>query len=210
VWAVANITKTPAGSYRVLIRRKGLKTVCKTFPLMKEAKVFAAESETRIKGIKLEVPIPVVTEYTIAQLMDTYALMRKTNNKEIVKKNSEWHPLLRIRKYFGHLNARDINKTILIDYCTRQSATKISPNQNFVDISKLGTIYNYATSYLELDFNEKLITKHWKTLKMMGLTKRCKSRDRRPTHKELTDILDKLEQPYKDVTRFASITGIGF
>jgi len=109
---MASIVKTPDGTYRVKIRRKGYPAVSKNFEKKTHAQRWATQVEAEMaKGIF--VSMSDAEKFTIAELMDQYS------EKIVPEKKSDYDIRCRLRllrPHFGHLTLAALTPTIVKSY----------------------------------------------------------------------------------------------
>ncbi len=193
------------GAWRALIRRKGYKSISKSFPTKAKAVTWAKDIEGQVTSGK---PIKVTSDsMTIAQMIDKYHKMRSTT-RPILDTSNEHYVLLQLKRNLGHIMAAHLTVDDLVAWATsRREADAAGPYTVNIDLGRLGTIYRYASSGLP-----DVVGAARPKLTYLGLIGGGGKRDRRPTEDETFRIreymLKKHGQVYVDAIDFAATSAM--
>jgi integrase len=203
---VASILKVGA-KWRALIRRKGHKSICKTFPTKAAAEQWARKIEGQIDAGK-----PVAEERsTVADLIDEYRRLRD-KSRPIVDSSTEHYTLKQLKAGLGTRPVTRLTPQDLVGYCTmRRDEDGAGPYTCNMDISKLGTVLRYSGMVMGLPVSD-VVAAARPLLKHLGLIGGGGRRERRPTADELTAIADWLAREkgelFAEIVRFAVATAM--
>lgn len=183
---MASITQIN-GKWRALIRRKGHKSICKTFATKAEAERFSRQIEAKIDQGK-----PVSLGITsVSDLIQAYRDLR-AKVRPILDTSNEHYMLKHLRDGLGDVDARKLSPDDLLTYCTQRKDEGAGPYTLNMEISKLGTVLRYAGSAKGLELPETI--KHARPLLThMGLIGGGGKRERRPTEDEIDSIYNHLK-----------------
>lgn len=187
--------------WRALIRRKGHKSICKTFGTKAAATRWARDIEA-----KMDAGVPVREERaTVGDLIDAYRKLRDQSRP--VRDDSNEHYMLRhLKAGLGTLQAARITPQDLAGYCTRRRDEGAGPYTCNMDVSKLGTVLRYA-GMAQASALPDVVGAARPLLMHLGLIGGGGRRERRPTVDELQRVLSWLAehkgQLYADIVTFA-------
>jgi integrase len=187
--------------WRALIRRKGHKSICKTF-----ATKAAAEKWARGIESKLDDGLPVAEERTtVADMIETYRKLRDQSRP--VRDDSTEHYILRsLTAGLGTLQVARLTPQDLAGYCTRRRDEGAGPYTCNMDVSKLGTVLRYAGMARAVPVPDVAGAAR-PLLAHLGLIGGGGRRERRPTVDELQRVLVWLAENkgplYSDIVTFA-------
>lgn len=205
---MASITKV-AGSWRVLIRRKGCKSICKTFGTKVAAQRWALETETALVEGRSYSPATV----TINDLIDAYRSAREKSGREILDTSTEHYMINNLVAEFGHRVASTIATADLVKFCERRKKEGAGPYTVNMEVSKLGTLLRHGSSLLNVLLPD-LIGQARPTLSHLGLIGSGGKRSRRPTDDEVSALFDHFRAhteygpPMEDLMKVAMIVGL--
>lgn len=197
----------PIGSkWRALIRRKGHKPICETFPTKAAAEQWARKIEAQIDLGK-----PVQTDgATIASLIVTYRRLRDTN-RPISDKSNEHYMLNHLSEDLGHHDIMRLTSDDLLGWARMRADQGAGPLTVNMELGKLGTAIHYACAAKRITPPDAIGTAR-PLLKHMGLIGDGNQRDRRPSEDELRRVLKRLEEKhgtrYSDPVKFAAINAM--
>lgn len=184
--------------WRALIRRRGHKSICKTF-----ATKAAAESWARGIEAQLEQGPPVVdTGLTVAKMIKTYRELRD-KTRPILDTSNEHYVLQHLEEGLGAYRAARLTTDNLVAWCMKRREEGAGPYTLNIEVSKLGTVMRYTTEGLPDVVGQARPKLHY-----LGLIGGGGKRERRPTEDELARILDALPEKYAEATRFAVATAM--
>ena len=209
---MASITKR-GNSWRVLVRRKGHPTYCRTFPKKSEAEKWARGLEGELDNKETPSPSAVFGKVlTIAEVIQKYRDMRESS-RPISDSSTEHYTLKNLERHLGHIDVTKITPQDLVGYCeARKDSDKPAGQYTLnMDVSKLGTVMRYTAALLHLNFPD-VTAQARPLLSHLGLIGGGGKRERRPTEDELHHIIKTLEekhgQIYADAVRFAVATAM--
>jgi integrase len=185
------------GKWRALIRRKGRPQITKRFEKKSDAERWAREIEDQLDAGRL----PERHE-TVSDMIKEYRRLRDLS-RPIDDKSTEHYTLKTLDRHLGKKSAVLTVEDLIAFAVERKSKERAGPYTINCDISKLGTIYRYASNGIPEVMNQARAK-----LKYLGLIGDGGKRERRPEDDEFARILGALEQPYRDATLFACITAM--
>lgn len=184
-------------SWRALIRRKGRKSISKTFRTKAEAVTWARGIEAQLDAGQ---PVRPAGE-TVADIVARYRRLRDIS-RPIADTSNEHYTLLRIAAYFGDLPAARLTADDLVGWATKRRDEGAGPYTVNMDISKLGTVLRYAGEGLP-----DVVGQARPKLAYLGLVGGGGRRERRPTDDEMHRLCEALPQ-FADWLRFAVLTAM--
>ncbi|MCM5682945.1 site-specific integrase [Schlegelella sp. S2-27] len=204
---MASILKV-GDKWRALIRRKGHKAQCKTFPTKAQAEVWARQREADLDRGEAA---PADTGITIGQLIDTYRDLRD-KSRPISDSSNEHYQLVKLKKELGDKRAMTIKPQDLVDFASkRKNVDKAGPYTVNMDVSKLGTALRYAASALHITIPD-VVGSARPLLAHLGLIGGGGKRERRPTEDELRRVIAHLDAEYgriyADAVAFAAVAAM--
>jgi len=188
-------------SYRVLIRKKGEKTISKTFTKKAIAQAWAIKKEAEIERGEF------CNDYTnVGSLIKRYIV-------EVGKYNpigsSKMCSLEMLRRELGHLKLKDLDGDLLYNFAV---ARNVKPCTLQSDMGYLGAVLSIAESLWNMKPNLKEYKRCMNNLQRFGLVGASDERDRRVSDFELTEILNnvnsRLAVSLHDVVWFAVHTAM--
>jgi integrase len=199
---MANIAQIGPRSFRVLIRRKGIKTICRTFKTEKEAKLWAAQTEATIAA-----GYPVKPKYgvTVGQAIYAYRVLRETGSRPISAKSNETYMLAHLERDLGDVTIDALIPQRLAQYAKRRQKDGAGKTTVNMEVSKLGTVLKYAAISLNQQWGDPVGAAR-PLLDHLGLIGTGRSRDRRPSADELKRLRRKLAPLMVDIVDFAILT----
>lgn len=197
---MASITKVGL-KWRALIRRKGHKTQCKTFPNKIQAEQWARQVETDFdRGIVMAEP----GKLTMAQVLQAYRELRD-GSRPISDSSNTHYMIKRLTEGLGDKLAGNLNPQHLVDYAKMRREEGAGPYTINMEIGTLGTVMRYAMIPLRVALPD-VVSQSRPLLTHLGLIGGGGKRERRPLEDELQAILKELKQPYADAVLFAVAT----
>lgn len=198
------------GKWRALVRRKGEKSYCKTFPTEGQAKQWAKKIEVQLDaGRKPGTPSPA-DKVLVSQLIKAYRQLRDTA-RPIEDTSNEHYMLKTLDAYLGHLDARTMTTEDLVEFAKTRRDEGAGPYTINMDISKLGTIFRMVTSLKGFTLPD-VVGNARPALNHLKLIGGGNKRERRPTADELKRILARITErrgkPYADAALFAILTAM--
>jgi integrase len=202
---MASIQKIGA-SWRALIRRKGHKSICKTFPKKAEAIEWARGIEAQIDNKQ-----PVAhAGLTLAKAIEKFRELRETS-RPILDTSNEHYTLNRLEECLGDIEIAKLSVDDLVGFCTKRKDEGAGPYTINMDISKLGTVLRYTAHPLGFQLVD-VVGASRPTLSYYGLIGGGGRRERRPTEDELVKVvaylLENNGQKYADAVIFSSVSAM--
>ncbi len=184
--------------WRALIRRRGHKSICKTFPTKAAAVSWSQDIEAQIETGK-----PVLQpQMTVAVLIEQYRRLRE-HSRPILDTSNEHYVLKHLADGLGDKRISHLNTDDLVGWCAKRREDGAGPYTVNIEISKLGTVMRYAADGLP-----DVVGQARPKLTYLGLIGGGGRRERRPTEDELARILEALPEKYAEATRFAVATAM--
>ncbi len=199
---MASITKV-GSSWRALIRRKGHKTLCKTFKTKAQAEIWARQREAEIDRGEIVAEPGLLT---IQDLLASYRELRD-QSRPIADTSNEHYMLKHLEAGLGDRRAGALSSQDLAAFCQMRKEEGAGPYTVNMEISKLGTALRYAGAFLKLSLPD-VVGQARPLLNHLGLIGSGGKRERRPTEDEILRLLEQLRQPYADVVRFGIATAM--
>lgn len=204
---MASIIKV-GDKWRALVRRKGHRVQCRTFPVKARAVEWARGIEAAIDAGQ---PAAEVSGLTVAQVIEEYRALRE-GSRPISDKSTEHYTLRQLSAGLGTLQAARLTPADLVGYCTmRRDEDGAGPYTCNMDVSKLGTAMRYASMSLAMPIPDVVATAR-PLLSHLGLIGGGGRRERRPTEDEVSAIVAHMETGrglmFADIVRFAILTAM--
>lgn len=201
---MASITKV-GDNWRALIRRKGHKTLCKTFKTKAQANAWSLQREAEIaRGEIVASPGAV----SIAQVIESYRELRDAA-RPIADTSNEHYMLKHLSEGLGDKRAGSLSAQDLADFCSMRKEEGAGPYTCNMEISKLGTAMRYASIALKMALPD-VVGQSRPLLSHLGLIGGGGKRERRTNDDELPRIIEWLiknkGQIYGDAVEAAVIT----
>jgi integrase len=193
--------------WRALVRRKGFKTVCRTFTTKARAVEWARRLESQMDVGKA----PVETGLTVGRVIDEYRRLRD-KSRPISDSSTEHYTLRQLKDALGDKLADRLTPADLVGYCTaRRDDDGAGPYTCLMDVSKLGTVMRYAGMALGQPLPD-VVAAARPLLKHLGLIGGGGKRERRPTEDEIHAIIRHMTNGrgvmFADIVRFAILTAM--
>ena len=205
------IVKLPSGSWRAQVRRKG-KYVSDTFRRQRDAEEWALETERNIdRGL---MPATVLRKgiRTFADIIDLHVTDMHEVGKPI--RRSKAAVLEALKVSLGTTRIQDLRRIKLIDYGKKRAKQGAGPATVAIDFSFVGTLLTHAAAVHGIEVFPEEVRLARVALSRLGLIGKAKERDRRPTQKELDDLISYFENkprqliPMSRIIRFAVATAM--
>lgn len=180
---MASIIKIGFG-WRAQIRRKGHKSITRTFPTKAEAEAWGRKIEASIDtGLPAVEPAVV----TVGELIAEYRKQREEAGREILDTSNTHYTLNRLDGGLGHIRAEALSTADLVEWCKVRRREGAGPLTVNMDVGQLSTVLRHAGSLMGLRLPDVV---GWArpTLHHLGLIGAGKHRERRPTADELERI----------------------
>lgn len=192
--------------WRAIVRKQGHPAQSRSFSTKARAQAWAKQVENDLE----DTSIGVKHTPTIGDLIDRHLLHLETTSSRGRKNFTSARNLK--KSIDEDTLATEMTYTMLLDFCrTRIDVDEVKPATVLSDVMFLSGAVTTATveERLPVEFRTKMAT--WREgLKRAGVTSRPESRDRRPSDKELEDLLTHTKHNralrrirYHDVIRFA-------
>lgn len=197
----------PLGAkWRALVRRKGHKSICKTFPTKAAAEVWARKIEGQLDQGK---PIEQ-DDITIGKLVEIYRSMRDAS-RPILDTSNEHYMLRRLAKDLGEIGALKLAIDDLLGWAQMRADEGAGPYTINMELGKLGTVYRHACAAKRLTPPD-VIGQARPLLTHMGLIGGGGKRERRPNDDELLRVIQHLDthkgKKYAEAVAFAAINAM--
>jgi integrase len=197
--------------WRAQVRRKGAKSITKTFPTKAAATSWARKIEADLEaGIGTFDAATV----TVGMLIARYRELREDSGRDIADTTNEWYILRRLEDGFGEKQAAALEVDEIIEWCQMRRREGAGPLTINMDISKLGTVFRHAGSAMRLRLPD-VVGYARPTLHHLGLVGSGGKRERRPTEDELSRLFawfdenrERLGPPMTDIVYLAIVLGL--
>lgn len=172
------------GAWVADIRRKGHKSISKSFPTKGKAQAWAREIEGQIDAMQFK-DTRGLAHITLSQLIDRYTeeiggiKPFGRNKSDVLRKWKVSH---------GSTSISELTEDALIDY-VRERAKTVSGVTIAVDLAYLGGVLRTAKELWRLPVDVSITTSARSGLRYMGLSAKSKERERRPTQAEIDDLV---------------------
>lgn len=199
---MASVTKV-GSSWRALIRRKGHKSLCKTFKTKAQAETWARQRESEIDRGE------IVAEPGVLRISEVILAYRELRDKSrpIADTSNEHYMLKHLSEGLGDKRAGALSPQDLVDFCQMRKEEGAGPYTINMEISKLGTAMRYAAAVMKVSLPDAVGSAR-PLLNHLGLIGGGGKRERRPTEDEVTRLLVQLKQPYSDIVAFGIATAM--
>jgi len=139
---VPTIVRTPAGTWKALIRKRGWPTVVKTFRTKRDAEDWSRRTEDEIvRGVYIDRAASERLMFTAA--MDRY-LAEITPTKKASTQRNERLFAETLKVYFGKYSLAAINSEIVAAFRDKRLAEGRRPNTVRLDLALLGHLFTVA------------------------------------------------------------------
>lgn len=196
---MASITQTGPSSFRVLVRKKGIKPICKTFRTAREAAAFAARAEIAVEDGKAASLYPLVT---VAKAVEKFREFRDKGARPISRTATEHYYLNHLVDGLGDVAIDKLTPKRLMNWCSMRAEDGAGPSTLNSEISKLGTVLRFAGMVMDTAFPD-VVGAARPLLEYQNLIGPSQSRNRRPTGDELQRLSTVLSPALWDVVQFA-------
>lgn len=196
---MASIIETPAGTFRVLVRRKGSKTRCATFKTRREAERWARATEADIEAGR---PVGRAGGGTVADAIAAYRTLRDSGRRSIAPGSNEHYMLGHLERDLGDVAVAALTPQRLATFAKRRAEDGAGPYTVNMEVSKLATVLRYAAISLHATWGDPVAAAR-PLLDHLGLIGPGQSRDRRPTAAELVALRAAVDSRMRDIIDFA-------
>lgn len=184
--------------WRALVRRRGHKSICKTFPTKAAAVAWAQDVEAQ-----LETGQPAVNpQETVGGLIRKYRALRE-HSRPVLDTSNEHYILRHLDAGLGGIKVAHLSIDDLVGWCRKRRDEGAGPYTVNIEVSKLGTMMRYAGEGLP-----DIVGQARPKLTYFGLIGGGGKRERRPTADELERLLEALPARYAEAVRFAVATAM--
>jgi integrase len=210
---MASIKKLPSGNFRALIRMSGFETQSETFKKSNDAKVWAKNTEDKLKAMRRSGKAMPPKGSTFADFIDKY--IEETDPVKPHGKNKK-ACLERLKKDFSDVLMIDMTEYRISEYVSKRSKSRnykgeiISGVTISVDLSYISTVLGWAKHVKNYDVDDFAAKKVRASLSKRGFKTKSEERDREATAQELEKIMKAYEKkgarqliPMWDLIRFA-------
>jgi integrase len=191
---MAVIQKTTSGTYRVLIRAKGVYK-SKNFKTMADARAFASGVESQIRSATFAASDGLVTMpkgVTLSMLVDKFFAKCEESKTEVGKTKAATFRSLQKHR-IGQVKCEDITRLVLTDYANER-LKKVSGASVAGDLSIIASLFRWARVGLGVDIHtDKLIRAVRESLSERGIDTRSQQRERVATDEEIEAICSHIE-----------------
>lgn len=197
---MASITQTGPKSWRVLIRRKGHKALCRTFKTEKEARAFGRKAEADIESGRHVSSGGT----TVADAVDAFRELREQGKRPVRPTSNEEYMLRHLSDPdgIGGVRVDRLTPQKVAEWCRTRHDDGAGPYTVGMEISKLATVLKYAAISLHTVLPD-IVGAARPLLEYSGLIGPGQARTRRPSPAELDAVLEQLGPQMQDVVRFA-------
>lgn len=205
------IVKLPSGNWRAQVRRKG-RYVSGSFRRQRDAEEWALEAERSIdRGLTPRV-VDAKDVKTFADIIDLHINDMEEVGKPI--RRSKAAVLEALKTSLGLSRIQDLRRIKLIEYGKKRAKEGAGPATVAIDFSFIGTLLTHAAAVHGIQVLPEEVRLARVALSRLGLIGKAKERDRRPTQKELDDLIHYFENkprqviPMSRIIRYAVATAM--
>ena len=195
------------GRWRALVRRRGFKSQCKTFPTKAQAQAWARQVESDMDAGNVSATLGALT---IADVLKAYRNLRD-KARPISDSSNEHYMLKALERGLGHHRLAAVRPDALVDYATMRREEGAGPYTVSMDVSKLGTAMRYGAAALRITPPD-IVGAARPLLTHLRLIGGGGKRERRPAEDELAAIVAYMRSNYGDVyadaVTFAAMTAM--
>ncbi len=208
---MATIQKTIAGTWRAIIRRKGVAT-SRTFQRKVDAVAWAQEIELGIHRGQSPRLISKRRSVTVVELIDQHC----EDLREVGRapRRSKDYCLKKLKERLGHVKVENLTREFLINFGKQRAKSGAGPVTVGMDFTYLKTVSEHAVAIHGIAINTEPIKHARIALRRLGLIGKSKERDRRPSKDELVRLYnyfytnDRQKIPVSRLMKFAIATGM--
>jgi len=191
---MASITKR-GDSWFAQVRRKGHRSISKSFPKKSQAVEWARGIETEIDSKRYQ-DNRSASEWLFSELVDRYvedigALKPFGRNKADVLK--------KLRESLGHLNLNELTEQELMTYVSKRNEAGAGGVTISIDLTYIGAVLRAAKQLWKIPVSLEFVDRVRANLKYIGISTRSKERDRRPTQEELDALISYFNRPAQKI-----------
>lgn len=198
------------GNWRAQVRRKGHKTITKTFPTKKAAEAWARCVEADIDSGK------VVSEdalLTVSKVIEKYRELRETSGRPVRDDSNSHYMLRHLDEGLGAYSVATLDTAKILKWCQVRKREGAGPYTINMEVGTLGTVLRHVGSLLRLRLPD-IVGEARPTLTHFGLIGGGGKRERRPTADELAALFGyfakhpEMGPPMEDIIRLAIVIGL--
>lgn len=193
---MASITQRGPNSWRVLIRRAGSKSICKTFKTEAQAKAFVIEQDG-------EQPDGL----TVGEVVQAYRKLREDSRKPIPRNSNNHYMLAHLERDLGDVRMSALSVPRLIDWARLRASEGAGGYTINMELSKLSTVLKYGAVSLKRVLRDVPMEAR-PSLTHLGLIGSANSRTRRLEGDEQARVLGYAPGWMRDVIMFALQTAM--
>ena len=139
---MATITKTPAGTWKAIIRKNGWPSVGKTFRIKRDAEDWARRTEDEmVRGVYIQ--RSQAEQLTVSKALDRY-LKEVTPTKKASTQTAEQNKSNRLRAEFGDYSLAAVTPDLVADYRDKRLADGKSNNTVRLELALLSHLFTTA------------------------------------------------------------------
>ena len=183
---MGSITKLSTGRWRAQVRRKGVSTG-RTFKRIGEAEEWVVETEARIDAGEGPPPKPKLKCETVADLVDIH--IRDMCEVGKAPRRSKEAVLDALKAKLGHLKVTALTRERLIQFGRERAKAGAGPVTVAQDFTYLKMVASHAAAVHGVEVPVEAIELARLALKRLDLIGKSRQRDRRPTAKEVDELL---------------------
>jgi len=201
---MATIVRTPAGTYRAQVRRRGVSKSA-TFARKLDAQAWAAGMESAVGTTIGKITPPA--SMTLADVIDAYV-------EQVPIGRTAKFNLTRIKAIIGDTSIKNLSGVTMTKYVDMRLSEGITGATLAGDLSILSSALKWASTVKQLDIPANIAADARAGLTSRRISTRSKERDRIPTDDELARIYATLEDnprqiiPVAQIARFAAISAM--
>lgn len=199
---MASIIQTGPKSWRVQIRRKGFKTITKTFSTESKAEKFAARAEAEIEDGKAPSASGMPT---LNEAIEAFREMRENGGREVRHGSTEFYMLRHLEEGLGKHRCDALTPQRIATWARTRADEGAGPATISMEVSKLGTIMRHAGAWLHTALPDP-VTSARPLLEYSGLIGPSNERSRRPSTDELGAIMERACPTMQDLITAAILT----
>lgn len=201
---MASFTQLPSGSWRAMVKKKGHKTLTKTFRVKSLAKTWATNIEDQ-RALGAIVGEMVSPNITVCNLIDKYEREVATRKKGY--RTSEKSTIKRIRAHFEGVDLFTLSVQRVISFVDVRLKT-VSSDSVKRELSVLSSAWETAKILWDYPLKDNPVKKANKLLTSTNTYSKKVTRDRRPTREELIKLIAELSDTMADLMVFAIETAM--
>lgn len=203
---MASVTQVN-GKWRALIRRKGFKSQCKTFPTKAQADRWARQREAELDEGGAA---PALGALKLTEVIRAYRELRD-HSRPIADTSNEHYMLKALDRGMGSLVVAKMTPQDLVAYAVMRKEEGAGPYTINMDVSKLGTVMRYGAVSLKVVLPD-IVGAARPLLTHLRLIGGGGKRERRPTEDELPRIIKRLHEKrgliYAEAVAFAACSAM--